>query len=121
MPLLKTVSDFLSSLAGRTRKLAVPLPLSRQHTQLLERVDQIDSERNSLIRESEACLERARTMRPKLKTICAEADREAAMMRKCFQESNDAWNDGDGATAKLLSDKGKAHKRRCEEMNETVN
>lgn len=38
-------------------------------------------------------------------------------MARCFEESHQAYSNGDGARAKELSNKGKQHKNRMEELN----
>ena len=38
-------------------------------------------------------------------------------MAKCFQQSHEAYSRKDGALAKELSNKGKEHQRKMEELN----
>ncbi|KAI9372586.1 hypothetical protein BJX61DRAFT_506488 [Aspergillus egyptiacus] len=45
------------------------------------------------------------------------ARQEAAKRGDCFQRSQEAYTSGDGALAKELSEKGKAHGRKMEEYN----
>ncbi|EPS25216.1 hypothetical protein POX_c03618 [Penicillium oxalicum] len=45
------------------------------------------------------------------------ARQEASKRGDCFQRSKEAYNNGDGARAKELSEQGKAHGRKMEEYN----
>ncbi|EIN11801.1 DUF1771-domain-containing protein [Punctularia strigosozonata HHB-11173 SS5] len=47
----------------------------------------------------------------------AEANEEGDQMSRAFQESHEAYSRGDGAMAKELSNKGKAHQAKMEELN----
>ena len=38
-------------------------------------------------------------------------------MARCFEESQQSYTSGDGAKAKVLSNEGKQHKARMEELN----
>jgi hypothetical protein len=38
-------------------------------------------------------------------------------MARCFEESHQAYANGDGARAKELSNRGKEHQKRMEELN----
>ncbi|KAG5192376.1 hypothetical protein JKP88DRAFT_351974 [Tribonema minus] len=64
---------------------------------------QFDSQGNRIFPEADACRE--------------EADREAKLRGECYDQSQEAYNAGDGAKAKELSNKGKDHGRRMEEAN----
>lgn len=46
------------------------------------------------------------------------ASREAKLRGECFEQSKEAYNNGDGAEAKRLSEKGKEHGRKMEEYND---
>ena len=41
-------------------------------------------------------------------------------MARCFQESHEAYQSGDGARAKELSNEGKAHQKEMETLNAKV-
>jgi DNA-nicking Smr family endonuclease len=45
------------------------------------------------------------------------ARQEAAKRNSCFQRSQEAYSNGDGALAKELSEQGKAHGRKMDEYN----
>ncbi|KAI6033186.1 hypothetical protein F5J12DRAFT_735560 [Pisolithus orientalis] len=47
----------------------------------------------------------------------AEAKREGDLMAQCYQESQETYQQGHGALAKVLSQKGGEHKRRMERLN----
>lgn len=47
----------------------------------------------------------------------AKANEEGDLMARSFQQSHEAYNQGDGARAKELSVKGKQHERRMESLN----
>ncbi|EGO00507.1 hypothetical protein SERLA73DRAFT_135518, partial [Serpula lacrymans var. lacrymans S7.3] len=49
-------------------------------------------------------------------TLRARANEEGDQMAECFQESHEAYGRRDGALAKQLSEKGKAHKRNMERL-----
>ncbi|KIY74313.1 DUF1771-domain-containing protein [Cylindrobasidium torrendii FP15055 ss-10] len=46
-----------------------------------------------------------------------EANQEGDAMARCFEESKQAYTSGNGARAKELSNEGKAHQRRMQELN----
>jgi len=50
-------------------------------------------------------------------TLRARAKEEGDQMARCFQESHEAYDRRNGALAKQLSEKGKAHKRNMERLN----
>jgi hypothetical protein len=50
-------------------------------------------------------------------SLRARANMEGDQMAKCFEESHEAYARKDGARAKELSNQGKEHKRRMEELN----
>ncbi|THU95374.1 DUF1771-domain-containing protein [Dendrothele bispora CBS 962.96] len=54
---------------------------------------------------------------PHYLSLRARANEEGDKMAKCFQESHEAYSNGDGAGAKELSNQGKAHQRKMEELN----
>jgi hypothetical protein len=47
----------------------------------------------------------------------AQANDEGDQMAHAFQQSHEAYERGDGALAKELSNKGKAHQAKMEELN----
>jgi hypothetical protein len=47
----------------------------------------------------------------------ARANEQGDAMAKCFHESRQAYADGNGALAKELSNKGKQHQKRMEDLN----
>ncbi|KAG6820975.1 hypothetical protein H0H93_008604 [Arthromyces matolae] len=47
----------------------------------------------------------------------ARANEEGDAMAKCFEQSHEAYNRGDGAEAKALSNRGKEHQRQMESLN----
>lgn len=47
----------------------------------------------------------------------AEATREGDLMAQCYRQSHEAYQQGQGALAKELSEKGGEHKRRMERLN----
>ncbi|KAK0212950.1 cytoplasmic protein [Desarmillaria ectypa] len=47
----------------------------------------------------------------------ARANKEGDEMAKCFSESHEAYSRGDGAAAKELSNQGKKHQQKMEELN----
>ncbi|KAL0956027.1 hypothetical protein HGRIS_002200 [Hohenbuehelia grisea] len=47
----------------------------------------------------------------------ASAKEEGDRMARCFEESKEAYNRGDGARAKELSNEGKQHKQKMEDIN----
>lgn len=47
----------------------------------------------------------------------AQARREGDAMAKCFEQSHAAYQSGDGARAKQLSNEGNEHKRKMNEFN----
>lgn len=47
----------------------------------------------------------------------AEATREGDLMAQCYRQSHEAYQQGQGALAKELSEKGGVHKRRMERLN----
>ncbi|TFK44655.1 hypothetical protein BDQ12DRAFT_593493, partial [Crucibulum laeve] len=50
-------------------------------------------------------------------SLRARANEEGDQMAKCFDESHQAYSSGDGARAKELSNKGKEHQRKMEQLN----
>lgn len=50
-------------------------------------------------------------------SLRARANEEGDQMAKCFEQSHAAYNSGDGALAKELSNKGKAHQRQMEQLH----
>jgi Domain of unknown function (DUF1771) len=46
-----------------------------------------------------------------------EANVEGDQMAQAFQQSHEAYAGGDGALAKHLSDQGKEHKKKMEDLN----
>ena len=51
------------------------------------------------------------------KSLRARANEEGDAMAKCFEESHQAYSQGDGALAKELSNKGKQHQAEMERLN----
>ncbi|KIM69734.1 hypothetical protein SCLCIDRAFT_103289, partial [Scleroderma citrinum Foug A] len=47
----------------------------------------------------------------------AKANQEGDLMAQCYQQSHEAYQQGDGALAKELSEKGGVHKRKMESLN----
>jgi len=47
----------------------------------------------------------------------ARANEEGDVMAKCFEQSHQAYSRGDGAEAKALSNRGKEHQRKMEDLN----
>ncbi|KAH9485355.1 Smr domain-containing protein [Psilocybe cubensis] len=47
----------------------------------------------------------------------AQANEHGDLMAKCFRESHEAYSRGDGALAKELSNEGKDHQRKMEQLN----
>ncbi|KAL4078339.1 hypothetical protein V8B97DRAFT_1253949 [Scleroderma yunnanense] len=47
----------------------------------------------------------------------AKANQEGDLMAQCYQQSHEAYQQGDGALAKELSEKGGSHKRKMENLN----
>ncbi|KAK0215981.1 hypothetical protein EDD85DRAFT_441237 [Armillaria nabsnona] len=47
----------------------------------------------------------------------ARANKEGDEMARCFSESHEAFNRGDGAAAKDLSNQGKSHKQKMEQLH----
>ncbi|SJK97397.1 uncharacterized protein ARMOST_00649 [Armillaria ostoyae] len=47
----------------------------------------------------------------------ARANKEGDEMARCFSESHEAYNRGDGAGAKELSNQGKKHQQKMEQLN----
>ncbi|KAG8863449.1 hypothetical protein FRB96_008189 [Tulasnella sp. 330] len=54
---------------------------------------------------------------PQYAALRAQAHSEGDAMARCFQESKEAYNSGDGARAKDLSNEGKRHKAEMERLN----
>ncbi|KAG9007615.1 hypothetical protein FRB93_007651 [Tulasnella sp. JGI-2019a] len=54
---------------------------------------------------------------PEYAALRAKAHAEGDAMARCFQESKEAYNSGDGAQAKDLSNQGKRHKEEMERLN----
>jgi len=52
------------------------------------------------------------------KSLRSRANEEGDAMARCFDESRKAYDAGDGAKAKELSNGGKEHQRRMNEINE---
>ncbi|KAF8973318.1 hypothetical protein BDZ97DRAFT_677668 [Flammula alnicola] len=50
-------------------------------------------------------------------SLRAQANEHGDQMAKCFQESHDAYSGGNGALAKELSNQGKEHQRKMEDLN----
>lgn len=50
-------------------------------------------------------------------SLRARANEEGDQMAQCFEQSHEAYNRGDGALAKELSNKGKSHQREMEKLN----
>jgi hypothetical protein len=50
-------------------------------------------------------------------SLRARANEEGDKMAKCFEDSHEAYARKDGALAKELSNQGKEHKRKMEELN----
>jgi len=50
-------------------------------------------------------------------SLRSRANQEGDQMAQCFEQSHEAYNSGDGALAKELSNKGKAHQREMERLN----
>ncbi|PPR07409.1 hypothetical protein CVT26_013725 [Gymnopilus dilepis] len=50
-------------------------------------------------------------------SLRAQANEHGSQMAKCFQQSHEAYARGDGALAKDLSNQGKEHQRRMQELN----
>lgn len=51
-------------------------------------------------------------------SLRARANEEGDAMARCFEESHQAYESGDGARAKELSNEGKTHKAEMERLNE---
>ncbi|KAJ3571770.1 hypothetical protein NP233_g3545 [Leucocoprinus birnbaumii] len=54
---------------------------------------------------------------PHYVSLRSRANEEGDAMAKCFEESHQAYSNRDGALAKELSNKGKQHQKRMEELN----
>lgn len=54
---------------------------------------------------------------PHYTALRARANEEGDQMAKAFEESHQAYANGDGARAKELSNKGKQHKAEMEKIN----
>jgi len=50
-------------------------------------------------------------------SLRAQANEHGDQMAKCFQQSHEVYNRGDGALAKQLSNQGKEHQRKMEDFN----
>jgi hypothetical protein len=85
--------------------------LERKIASLRERAD-------ALAAEFKEAFAGANSLRRQLEDVQREADDEANEMRQCFEEASSAYEDGDGATAKELSEEGHEHRESCEELNE---
>ena len=55
---------------------------------------------------------------PQYRALRDRANQEGDAMARCFSESHQAYDRGDGALAKRLSDEGKAHKAEMEKLND---
>ncbi|EIM82692.1 DUF1771-domain-containing protein [Stereum hirsutum FP-91666 SS1] len=55
---------------------------------------------------------------PQYTSIRARANEEGDAMSRCFEESHQAYEGGDGARAKELSNEGKRHKAEMERLND---
>ncbi|KAK7685326.1 hypothetical protein QCA50_011690 [Cerrena zonata] len=54
---------------------------------------------------------------PHYTSLRARANEEGDKMASCFEQSHEAYQRGDGAAAKELSNEGKAHQREMERLN----
>jgi hypothetical protein len=55
---------------------------------------------------------------PHYVSLRSRARDEGDKMARCFEESKLAYTSGDGAQAKTLSNEGKGHKAKMEQLNE---
>lgn len=99
------------------RRNAGAVPLTKRTMLLDQSIASKKQEADACAKEFRRCFDEVRNRETELRKITAEADREAAAMRQCFQRSQQAYASGDGATAKALSLEGHAHQRRVEELN----
>ncbi|KAF8919967.1 hypothetical protein CPB85DRAFT_1276204 [Mucidula mucida] len=51
------------------------------------------------------------------RNLRSQAKEEGDAMARCFQQSREVYSQGDGARAKELSNEGKAHQQKMEELN----
>lgn len=115
--MLKFLKGFFQNLVAKEGKNVAVASLSQKHADLASQIQRMRREAHDLAIESQRCFREGRSRQEELQELILKANYEADMMRQNFRLSQEAYREGDGATAKSFSIKGQGHERRAKELN----